>query len=266
MTTSQAAQAVRELTAEGISAAKAYLSALRQDDRAPFQDVLLTDARYAARVTPEVYVERRRFANRREAGAYLAGQLAPLGEARVADNAPLWSWLGMFYFHQVVRIGANGNPRLGRNPDVAYVIDPDETGRGSRRHFAHRLLLSWEIYTRHGETAWYLLDEPVISLSHLADRLVGAPEMFRSVGIVDLAHRLYANPQTRELKPGLLGGGGNQRPAGGVVRLLDVLNQLYMTYDVYGMTAEQLLGLLPPEFDRFRPDTMPVTAGQQWRL
>lgn len=158
----------------------------------------------------------------------------------------------MFYFHQVVGIDADGNPRLGRNPDVAYVIDPDETGRGARRHFAHRLLLSWEIYVRHRETAWYLLDEPVNSMGQLADRLSGAPEMFRAEGIMDLAHRLYADPSTRSLKPGVLGGGQNQRPPGGIVRLLDVLNQLYMTYDVYGMTAEQLLPLLPAEFERWQ--------------
>ena len=89
-------------------------------------------------------------------------------------------------------------------------------------------------------------------MGHLADRLAGAPEMFRSVGIVDLAHRLYADPHTRQLKSGVLAGGQNQRPTGGVVRLLDVLNQLYMTYDVYGMTAVQLTEILPPEFNRWR--------------
>ena len=248
-----AEQRVCELTAAGIRAAKGYLAALRADPKEALPDGLLADPRYARALAPAVYVEQRSFANRREAGAYLSDRLAPLGNAAIADNPGLWSWLGMFYFHQVVGIDADGNPRLGRNPDVAYVIDPDETGRGARRHFAHRLLLSWEIYIRHGETAWYLLDEPVNSLSQLADRLSGAPEMFRAVGIVELAHRLYADPLTRSLKSGALGGGQqNQRPPGGIVRLLDVLNQLYMTYDVYGMTAEQLLALLPPEFDRWQ--------------
>ena len=252
MTIQPAPQQVCRLTAAGIRAAKEYLAALRTDPKAPLPDGLLADPRYARAVTPAVYVEQRSFTNRREAGAYLAERLAPLGNAAIADNSGLWSWLGMFYFHQVVRIDAGGNPRLGRNPDVAYVIDPDETGRGGRRHFAHRLLLSWEIYIRHGETAWYLLEEPVNSLGQLADRLSGAPEMFRAMGIVELAHRLYADPLTRSLKSGALGGGQhNQRPPGGIVRLLDVLNQLYMTYDVYGMTAEQLLALLPPEFDRW---------------
>ncbi len=252
MTAQPAPQQICELTDAGIKAAREYLAKLRAGERAPFPYALLTDRRYAQAVAPAVSVEQRHFASRREAGAYLKDRLAPLGNAAIADNAGLWSWLGMFYFHQIVGIDAAGNPRLGRNPDVAYIIDPDETGRGARRHFAHRLLLCWEIYVRHGETAWYLLDEPVGSLGQLADRLSGAPEMFRAVGIVELAHRLYADPVTRRLKSGVLGGGQNQRPPGGIVRLLDVLNQLYMTYDVYGMTAQQLLPLLPPEFDRWQ--------------
>ncbi len=246
---------VAELTQDGIRWAREYLSGLRAGHQTNFPNGLLTNARYASTITPAVYVERRTFANRREVGEYLSQQLAPLGRDRITDNPGLWSWLGMFYFMQVVNTDQQGNPSLGRNPDVAYVIDSDEAGRGSRRHFAHRLMLSWEIYSRHSETAWYLLDEPVNSMRHLADRLAGAPEMFRSVGIVDLAHRLYADRQTRELKPGVLAGGQNQRPPGGVVRLLDVLNQLSMTYDVYGMTAEQLMALLPTEFDRWRAHT-----------
>ena len=42
-------------------------------------------------------------------------------------------------------------------------------------------------------------------------------------------------------------------PPGSLYRLLDVLDQLSMTYDVYGMAAERILPLLPPEFDRFKP-------------
>ena len=252
MTTPPAPQRVHTLTTDGIRGARAYLAQLRNGELPPFPNTLLTAAQYAQPVASAIYVEQRPFASRRDAGAYLADRLAPLGIASIANNAPLWSWLGMFYFHQVVQLDDQGVPRLGRNPDVAYVIDPDEIGRGARRHFAHRLLISWEIYTQHGENAWYLLDEPVNSMRQLADRLSGAPEIFRAVGIVDLAHRLYADRPTGRLKPGVLAGGQNQRPPGGIVRLLDVLNQLYMTYDIYGMTAEQLLPLLPPEFNRWQ--------------
>ena len=93
--------------------------------------------------------------------------------------------VGMFYFMEVINSDQQGNPRLGRNPDVAYVIDPEEKGEGQPPLLRPPANVSWEVYARHGETAWYLLDEPVNSMGHLADRLAGAPEMFRSVGILD---------------------------------------------------------------------------------
>jgi hypothetical protein len=34
-------------------------------------------------------------------------------------------------------------------------------------------------------------------------------------------------------------------------RFVHVLQQLDVTYDVYGMTGQQILDLLPPEFDRW---------------
>ena len=243
---------VCELTADGIRAAKTYLAVLRQDADAKPPAGLLTDSRYAEPVAPAVSVEQRPFANRREAGAYLADRLAPLGVGRIADNAGLWSWLGMFYFEQVVGWYADGQMRIAP-ADVPYVIDPHSDRRGDSQRHRNRLLAAWDIYTRHGEArARGLLSHPVSAMEQLADRLLGAVEAYRAPGIMDLANRLYTDPATGMQKSGVAGGGQNQRPPGGIVRLLDVLNQLYMTYDVYGMTAEQLLPLLPAEFERWQ--------------
>ena len=251
MTIQPAPQRVCELTAAGISAAKEYLAKLRAGERAPFPYALLTDSRYAQPVAPAVYVEQRSFANRREAGAYLAERLAPLGNAAIADNSGLWSWLGIFYLEQVAGRDADGRLRISAS-DVAYVIDPQSSRRGDSQSHRNRLLAAWDIYTRHGDArARGLLSHPVSSMEQLADRLLGALEAYRAPGVMDLANRLYTDSATGMQKPGIAGGGQNQRPPGGIVRLLDVLNQLYMTYDVYGMTAEQLLALLPSEFDRW---------------
>ena len=251
MTTRQSYR-VRELTDMGIRVAKDYLAALREGKSIPFPDSLLTNSLHAEWVEPAVYVERQRFDTRREAALYLMERLSPLPASRIIENYRLWLWLGMFYFDAVARKDADGNPRLGSS-DVPFVTDPSAKGRGEKRRFAHRLMLSYEIYFHHQRSAWYMLDEPVNSLTHFTDRLVGKPEAFRSKGVIQLAHLLYADPQTRKLKQGVAGGGGNQRPSGGVVRLIDVLDQLYMNYDVYGMSPEQILPLLPPEFDRFKP-------------
>ena len=246
-------QRLHELTPEGISAAKAWLSALRGGLSIPFPDAILTSLPYAQPVEPEIYVEKRNFDSRRNASLYLIRQLAPLGNRRINGNTRLWSWLGMYYFQEVVRKDSSGNPRLGRTPDIAYVIDSESQGSWGGM-WAHRLMLAYEIYAKHGENAWYILDEPVSTISRFTGRLT-RPQIFRSEGIVPLAHLLYADPNTRKLKSDATGWtSSNNVPPGSLYRLIALMNQLYMTYDVYGtMTAEQLLPLLPSEFDRFKP-------------
>ena len=248
---------VHELTDAGIKAAKNYLGALRNGFAIPFPDTLLTDPQYAKPADPPAYVERRPFASRRDAGVYLTRRLAPLGAARVLGNARLWSWLGMFYFEDIVNKDINGDISLGRNPDIAYVIVP----QGNERTFHNRLMLAYEIYTQQGENnAWYILDEPVNSISRFSLRLTNKQEVFRSKGIVRLAHLLYVNPTTRRLKTGALSDARATATPGSLPRLLDVLDQLYMTYDIYGMEADAILPLLPSEFDRFNPMLDPAAA------
>ena len=249
-------QPIRQLNQVGIREFKVYLAALRAGHSSvPFPHHVLTDDSCSELMEPARNVVERPFVNRREAGEYLSDRLGQFRIEEVRQNWGLWSWLGMFYFDHLVRKDENGNPLLGRNPDVAYVIDPLAQGRGERRYFAHRLLLAYETYTLHGENAWYMLDQPVNSVGQLADRLIGKPVTFRSQGIVKLAHLLYTDQTTRHTKPRFGGGGReNQRSPGNLMRFIDVLDQLYMTYDVYGMTAEELMKLLPAEFDRWLPN------------
>ena len=241
---------VCKLTEDGMEYARRYLKSVRVDGWIPPFPGLLSDLRYAESVEPEAYVEVRSFTNRREAGQYLEQQLEPLAAVGLADNPYLWSWLGIFYLEEVARHDAQSARRIGEFPEAAYLIDP--VNRDSRDRSHHRMLIAYDVWTRHGEDAWLLLDDSVSSMSQFTLRLVQAPEVFRSRGVVKLAHMLYADQTTRKLRDGTRGMSNATAPPGSLPRLLAVLNHLSMNYDVYGMTAGQLLPLLPPEFDRFR--------------
>ncbi len=238
--------AVCELTEEGMRQAETYLKSIRQFGWMPLPTGLLSDHKYAEPVEPEAYVESRAFANRREAGQYLAAQLEPLGVRAVAGNAYLWSWLGMFYLEQIAHDGGRG-----AYAEIAHLIDPRTHDSRDRSH--HRLMMAYDVWTLHGEDAWLLLDAPAGSMGQFTLRVVQSPELFRSRGVVQLIHQLYADRATRRLRRGALGTDNASAPPGSLPRIIRVLNQLSMTYDVYGMTGEQLLPLLPQEFDRFRP-------------
>ena len=256
---------IHELTSEGILAARDYLAALRDGRQIPFPEALLTNSQYAIPVEPTIILEQRSFENRRDAALYLTRRLDSIGPQRVMRNAYLWSWLGMFFFEKVVRKDIYGNFLIGRNPDSAYIIDPESQGGewSGKRQYAHRLMMCYEIWKQHGLDAWYLLDEPVNSLSQFTLRLVSGERIFRATGIVPLAILLYVDPVNRKLRNGSLGTDRASAPPGSLPRLLEVLEQLSMTFDVYGMKAERLLQLLPPEFDRFAYSDMGTESQPQ---
>ena len=245
------------MTPEGMREAQEYLSILREGKRLrnwrKDLNELLSDSNNAQPITPDVFVQNRLFTNRREAGEYLQPILAPLGVDRIAGNLALWSWLGMFYMEQAAISDSAGNPKLSTS-DQAYILDPrkDRMDTSGNRH---RLMVAYEIYVRHGEKAWCMLDQPLRNMERFTAHILGARACFNAAGVVELAHLLYADPKNRRYKSGFGGTGdrGVSHNPGTLPRLVSVLNQLYMTYDVYGMTAQQLLELLPPEFDRWKP-------------
>ncbi len=233
----------RELNRAGIALARRFLAEVREDpagQRCPPEE-LVDSTRYTRAFRGDLIVERpaRPFATRREIGEYLAPRLRPF-KSRIAERNSFWSWLGMLHFEDTVR-RADGALRLSRQ-DETFVIDPldSQSLRGGHRHY---LRSAWQLYEVHGERAAFLLDQPPFDRRGIANQILQSRRIFNSQGIVVLILHLYTNRDRQKR-------GFHARP-GGLPHLLRVLDQLERTHDVYGMTAEALLRILPPEFDRW---------------
>ncbi len=61
------------------------------------------------------------------------------------------------------------------------------------------------------------------------------------------ATKLYIDPTTGERRRGAA-----SQTNGGARRLADYCNQIDVTWDLYALEAEEFVGKLPHEFDRFR--------------
>ncbi len=235
----------RELTARGIARARRFLDAVRtkpSQNLTPPQELLASNE-FSRPFRDAPKVARRSFATRREVGEYFSPRLAPI-KRQVADRASFWSWLGIFYFEDMVR-AANGSPRLARR-DETFVIDPRDPQSRRNRH-RHYLRSAWQLYETHGEDAAFLLDQAPEREGAIADRVMGSQRIFNSEGLVPLILRMYT-VGTRQ-KRGFMG-----RP-GGMRHLLRVLDQLERTYDVHHMSPEALMRILPPEFESWtKPD------------
>ena len=230
----------REFTRRGIARARQFLDDVRKNPTGPKgpPQELLRGPEYTRAFRGDLRVDLRwhAFSTRREIGEYLAPRLAPVG-ARIANRTSFWSWLGVFHFEDTVRI-VDGAARMSPL-DEAFVIDPldKQNLRGMHRHC---LRAAWQLYEVHGEDAAFLLDQHPTARGDIADRILQSQRVFNSAGVVPLILGLYTEDNSVRR--------GFQSRPGGLRHLLRVLDQLERTYDVYGMTPEALIRILPPEF------------------
>ena len=229
---------LRELTDAGIALAREFLAYLHENpeaDRTP-PDELLRDERYSRLFDQSVRVEPRPLGTRREAGAYLASLLAPVRH-RIIDHAGVWSWLGMYYFEQIVRV-KDDRVQLHTDESVLFL-----GGRLQQRRYRHYLWLSWRIYEQHGDRASFLLNQPPTTRGDLIEAIGGYARIFNSEGVVPLILRLYTDGEKTRV-----GFSAKKGRPGNIRRLPAALDQLELTYDVYGMAPDALLNILPPAF------------------
>ena len=238
---------VRRFTDAGIERAKEFLAYMREhpDAKREPPPELLFGERYSRPFRESVRVERRPFRTRREAAEYFAPKFNSIRHL-VADHAELWSWLGMYYFSDTVRV-ESGVARLSRE-DETFVFDRQD-GISHRRRFRHYLWSSWRLYETHGEGVAFLLDKDLTWIGQLALRSLDTVRIFNSAGIIQLMLRLYTHNGRQ--KRGFMYSSGGQR------HLIRVLDQLERTYDVYGMDPDALIRVLPEEFQRWDSQSAP---------
>jgi hypothetical protein len=175
---------------------------------------------------------------RLEAASYVDALLELTGVEEPQRDTALWAWLSAWCFDSVCPRDRQGRYRPGAKPRYVPVGD-------SRRTYRHRLLGPYLIFRAHRDDpsrALCLLSQPLLRPGHLVERFASRPRLVACPAAVGVATRLYCQPN----------GAIRRGAAASIERLSDVLMQLDRTYDLYGMTADALLRLLPREFDAFR--------------
>ena len=87
-----------------------------------------------------------------------------------------------------------------------------------------------------------LLCQPVNLPGDVVEQLASRQEVVTNPGILDLATKLYVSATTQRLKP---------RADGSARRLIDVLGQFDLTWDLYASTGAELAAVMPKEFAKF---------------
>jgi hypothetical protein len=235
------------MTRTGLELMHGWLDQLAGEGTGEVPAELLEGAATTEPVHPPVEVEPRTFASRFEWGRYIDEKLAPLPPGPLQSDPGLWAWLTLFYFDQVCPADGNGRRKVGAR--ARYI----PTGSDFRTYYRHLLEAPWRVVRAHRDDpgrALVVLAGALDKPGEAAEQLVARTDLVTSPTVMAVATKLYIDPATRRIKRG---GGGSGR--GSPRRLADVLLQFDRTFDIYQMPADQLLGLLPGEFARFRDPT-----------
>ena len=233
----------RQFTPLGTQRAREFLAEVRANpsvDAAP-PDELLYDGDHAQLLPNAPDLRRQPLFTRRDAAGYLSSALGTV-EYQIVDHAAFWSWVGMYLFTAIAPRDQDGVVKLSPLDETFVVHDTEQ--QSYQRRYRHYLWSAWLLDRQHGSQAAFLLDQPLTSFGDIADRVFSYSRIFNSVGIVQLILALYVVNGKQKPRFG--------RAPGGLRHLIRVLDQLERTYDVYGMTTESLLKILPPDFDAWK--------------
>ena len=235
------ADLVHALNAEGVARFAAYLDTLRDGSPADAPRELLDEPRYTADLSVEARVESKPFASRWGLAQHLAEALALVPGDEVEENVGLWSWLSLYYFDQVCPRQRDGS----RKPGSDYRHIPEF---GFLHRHRHLLYGSFAVYRRHRGFAILVLSGPLHSESALYQEITSRQDLLASRGVIEALNALYLDRSR-----GLPKRGAQRVAAAGTIRrFVRVMQQLDLTYDIYGMSGADIVELLPTEFDAWR--------------
>lgn len=232
---------LRRFNEQGVQQFADYLARLRVDPKAPPPPELIDDPRFTGLVEPIVNVERPTLATKFDAGAYLETSLCTIRPSTLRSDVLLWSWLAFWFFDQLCPADGHGSRKPKENGK--YIARAGDHRFGLDKHL---LFFPWKMCSRHHERARFFLNDPP-GADTRAQREWTGYHLNVSTPLVELCGRLYEDPETRALRHGATG----RRP-GNYRDFFRFLKQLELTYDIHGMTADQLFGLLPrQQFSRW---------------
>jgi hypothetical protein len=205
---------------------------------------LLEDPAITEIMPGDVEVSPRSFANRLEAGTFLNQLVESAAISLPERDQGLWTWLTLFFFDEVCPADGNGN-RFPQN-EARLLAQVDNF----QRFYRHLLLGPFLIVRAHKdapERAIAFLCKPLWEPGEIVEQLASRKELVTNRAVVEAATRLYYDPVAGSFKRG-----AGSSVKGAPRRLAALLNQLDITWYLYGMGVDELLNLLPKEFDRFR--------------
>jgi hypothetical protein len=230
------------LTLAGVDAFSEWLDQLREDGSAAVPATMLTDPTFSEELGVDIEMEERVFSSRLDAASTLFAAFSGASLSDVEHDRGIWSWLSLFYIDSVCP-----SQKGFRKPGAQARYIPES--HNFQRYYRHLLAGPYRVfraYRSQPDIALSLLCQPVHKPGDVVEQIAARQERVTNRGVVGIATRLYVEPAGKQLKRGAGGKG-----AGSVRRLIGLIDQLELTWDMAIAEPSELAAILPKEFEKF---------------
>ncbi len=191
------------------------------------------------------------FKNKFELGKYL---FETLGDELLSEpffsNQGLWSWIALCYFEQLEM------QKKSHGDEHRFILSKNQSDG-----YRHLIRMPYLAYTLHKAYSFVILDGPLHVIGGTAGDRFARTWHFSNQALFEAMYSLYVKRDRKSGNRKIKRGAKSHVEAGSLRRLSKVVNQLELTFDLRSMNAEEILELLPAEFDRYKgKKTKPPTA------
>lgn len=232
----------RRLNERGLKAFSVYIDQLRSGSKSQPPMHLLSDENYSEKLAVTVSVANEEFDNRFEIGKHLVRALKGKSIQALLGDGGFWSWLALYWFDQLCPPAADGSRKPSK--EYNYILSTNYNHRPR-----HAIRTTWLLVDRYSEESFFLLSKKPNERGELIEQLAARQYFISCRGVIGAAAALYYDPDRATFKRGAT----SQKRKGNIRRLISFLQQLDLTYDLYSLSANDVLGMLPDEYGAFLP-------------
>ncbi len=210
--------------------------------RSPLE--IIDDSTFIERVNNNLEITIQLFQTRHDMASYINSVLV---KSLIKDDlmdVGLWSWLSAVYIDSVCPPDDVGQ----RNPEKDYRHIPSNDWRNFYRHLIRGPVRILRLFIENPETAAIVLCQHPASPGDFVEQLAARQERITNTSIIAAANKLYYDKKSKKPKKGA---SANWHKPGTLRRFTSLLDQLDLTYDLYSMTEDELINILPNEFRLF---------------
>ena len=232
---------LRRFNPQGIEVVVQLLDMIKAGHSVDLEE-LIESPQFTEQISFNNAVEVRNFSNRMDCAKYMY-ELLEEHSSRIPypeTDGGLWTWLAVLFREQLWKSGK----------DKVGAIERWIPSSHFQRYYRHLLAGPYFIYKTHEDDpsrALIALYTKVSAPGDIVESLQSRKDVVRFPSVMEAVTKLYYDPVTKLNKKGAA-----SKTKGACRRFIEVKDQFDLTFDFYGMTSDQILGLLPAEFDRFR--------------